>query len=136
MSPIDVKLPREEVEKILASYIADYRATAAILPFNVEHEQWDIFVRHLDTQAMLGVRMQLCVNALANALKPGDWVAVIDDSDCGCGIGGPGYLWQIDGEPIDRPDLWRLKGVTAPYFKSTFRRATPAEIAKGNPKRA
>lgn len=53
------------------------------------------------------------------------YVVVLDDSDCTVGVGGEGYLWEVD---YDDGNYWRLKGIGSPYNKSIFRAATQTEI--------
>ncbi len=60
--------------------------------------------------------------------KPGDWLVVVDDSNCTVRLGGPGYMWQLVGQSPHYKHCWRLKDVVSPYDKSIFRKATKAEV--------
>ena len=60
-----------------------------------------------------------------NKLLSPKWVVVLDDSNCTVGIGGEGYLWEVDR---DSGKYWMLKGIGSPYNKSIFRAATEEEI--------
>ncbi len=59
--------------------------------------------------------------------RPGDWVAVIDDSHCTVRLGGPGALWRMEADAGG--GNVRLYGVSSPYGRAMFRRATAEEIA-------
>lgn len=60
--------------------------------------------------------------------KPGDWLAVVDDSGCTVRLGGPGHLWKCRRQSFGSPHCWELEGVDSPYSKTIFRKATVAEI--------
>lgn len=62
------------------------------------------------------------------------WIVTLDDSDCTVGVGGEGYLWEVDES---KDHYYRPNGVT-PYPKYIFRDATEDEIKawKENKQRA
>lgn len=60
--------------------------------------------------------------------EPGDWLVVVDDSNCTVRLGGPGYMWRLIGQSPQYEYCWMLEGVCSPYDKSIFRKATKAEI--------
>lgn len=62
----------------------------------------------------------------ADEVNPGDWVAVVDDSDCTVRLGGPGAIWRVRAEAS--PTTWWLHEVASPYTKTIFRKATADEI--------
>jgi hypothetical protein len=62
------------------------------------------------------------------------WIVVLDDSDCTVGVGGEGYLWEVNKSD---DCYYRPNGVT-PYPKYMFRDATEQEVEnwKQNKQRA
>jgi hypothetical protein len=60
--------------------------------------------------------------------QPGDWLVVVDDSDCTVRLGGPGHMWRCKHQSFHNPSCWVLEGVGSPYSKSIFRKATEAEV--------
>ncbi len=64
-------------------------------------------------------------------IKPGDWLAVVDDSDCTVKLGGPGALWKCKRQSFHHPDCWELERAVSPYSKRIFRKATETEVKDG-----